>query len=377
MYEFIDVQKKAKTLLTQGRLVESEGFDFADGVFQAENSDAVVEGDILAGGVARGLRALIVQGNVIGSAQQPCRLSFGGDVIVVGCVEHAQIVGLNVYVNGNVSHSHVFARVHAQMGGIVTDSTFSLGGVSTEQKQVNLLSEQIRMLQDKFHLVKQQLAVEERRVEKLIKSTQFHIEFGTGGLVVRGRTSVRVNLKMFYGALKSRSEKDIDRALVEFFNRAVVGLLTQKNRHLIQDNVNRRKIFMGLIKNLHSLFIKTRQRDQLKERLDRYEKRVAMIYEAIASRQPVLFFQSEMKPPVTCTFIQPKVEKDDAGERLILADEVKLSINNESPHTVLIPGASDDLPVPTAFAQEQLACGCLYVDAGQVKYETLSNPTLA
>jgi len=327
MHKCVQSEERAERLLRQGRLVESGSISVANGVFNAENSDALIDGNIDTGGVARGLRSLVVRGDVIGSETQSCRVSFGGDVVVLGRVRYAKISGENVWVGGDATDCQLACRDMLQVEGFLASSEVVVGNVSMEQKQFALLTENIEKMKKQISQDRQQLASEERRVEKMIQSTQFDVAFGAGQMIVRSRNRIQVKLNRFYEALKGRTPEQIDKALVEFFNKAVVGHLTLRNRSIIQDNVNRRKVFMGLIRNMHGLFMSTHKQNQQESTLKGYEKKLTGVMEALKEQQPALVLHAGVKPPLSCLFITPEISQNDSGEQTILGRDAQLWID--------------------------------------------------
>lgn len=375
MHTGVQSEERAAHLLRQGRLVESGSISAANGVFNAENSDALIDGNIDTGGVARGLRSLVVRGDVVGSETQPCRVSFGGDVVILGRVRHAKVSGDNVWVGGDATDCQLSCRNQLQVEGILSSAEVVIGNVSMEQKQLAFLGENINKIKNQISQDRQQLASEERRVEKMIQSTQFDVAFGAGQMIVRSRNRIQVKLSRFYEALKGRSSEEIDKALAEFFNKAVVGHLTLKNRSLIQDNVNRRKVFMGLIRNLHGLFMSTRKQDQLEGTLKGYEKRLSAVTDALGEQLASLVLYAGVRPPLSCLFITPEVTQTDDGTKTVLGRDAHLSVDTRDEKLVMrLKHVASEDEVET-FVEEPLNRVVISVQEGQILQRSLDEKT--
>jgi len=366
MPELFDIQAKAADILSGDRLVETDALLGA--VFDAEQADGVVEGDMGDGATARGRKSLLVRGDVLGVEGRECRVVFGGDVAILGSVRFAVISARNVWVGGDVARSQLICLAQMGIGGVLKTSELTVGDLSVAKRQVARVRAQILQCREDFADVERRLQVEERQIDRLLKSTQFNVNFSVGGLMKRNRNSLKINLTRFYSAVPNRSPDLVDRALIEFFSKAVVGLLTRNNQYLIQNNTNRRKVFMGLIRTLYDLFMLTRQRDRLGDEVQMREARFKGVIESLQKRDSRVWINGGIAPDVAIQFAVPDVVQH--GELDVEVNEQKAVLqilpgeDARSLRTILTPLAGD--AVQNKCAAEVFQGAVLQVVDGRV-----------
>ena len=369
MPERFDIQVRAADILSGDRLVETDALLGA--VFDAEQADGVVEGDMGDGATARGRKSLLVRGDVLGAERRECRVVFGGDVVILGSVRYATISARNIWVGDEVAHSQLICLAQIGIGGVLKTSELTVGDLSVAKQQVARVRAQILQCREGFADAQRKLQVEERQMDRLLKSTQFKVNVSVGGLMKRTRNSLKIDLTRFYSAVPGRSPDLVDRALVQFFSKAVVGLLTRNNQYLIQNNTNRRKVFMGLIRALYDLFMLTRQRDRLSDEVQMRETGFKGLIENIGKRDLRVWINGGVAPEVAVQFMVPTIEQH--GDLDVEVNEQKAILqvlpgdDARSLRTILTPLAGDN--VQGKCAAEVFQGAVLQVVDGRVGWE--------
>jgi len=105
------------------------------------------------------------------------------------------------------------------------------------------------------------------------------------------QSELHINLAPFYNALKKRSEDEIDRALREFFAKAVLGLLTRMNRDYIAGGPGRQKRFKSVVFKLKDLIFRTREFDRRQSLRDQEYQRLEGLLPQLSPTYPRLCVQ--------------------------------------------------------------------------------------
>ncbi|MDP6777930.1 MAG: hypothetical protein QGI83_14325 [Candidatus Latescibacteria bacterium] len=111
--------------------------------------------------------------------------------------------------------------------------------------------------------------MDQKRVGRLFAATRIVYDLSVGKVLSRQGVGFRVDLVPFYEVVKGRSESDIDGALLEFYAKAIVGLLTRLNREYIQQSPSNRKVFTTALRKLHDLIFLAREVDKFRDRASR------------------------------------------------------------------------------------------------------------
>ena len=74
-------------------------------MFDGEDRDVLVQGDLAFVHVVRSEGSVLIQGSIRGSAAQPIRVEATGDVVVTGAVHYGQLTGKRILIGGRSCHS--------------------------------------------------------------------------------------------------------------------------------------------------------------------------------------------------------------------------------------------------------------------------------
>ncbi len=328
-----DIQSAAQEILSAGRIVETETLTVDSGPLDAGDSNALVSGDVTAGAVVRGRQSLLVEGSLVGEADRPCRIEVEGDVVVIGEVRHARITGRGIWIGTKARHCRLTAQQDIEIGGDLFDARIVAGELDLGKRKIEERKQNLAKAQREREFIEQQLRIEERRVDKLLKVTRVVLDFSIGQIVQRKRNRVKVDLRPFYKVVGEKTEEEIDRALLEFFAKAVVGLLTKANRGYIGGSPNRQKVFRSVVRSLHDLFFLTRKSDRQSNQIAPGEAELNALIDALSNQTSAVYVRGAVLPDIDLQFVLPDVEWLEEGE---------VSIGMQTARLTLRPGADAD-----------------------------------
>ncbi len=178
-----------------------------------------------------------------------------------------------------------------------------------------------------------QLGIDEKRMERQLRRTSFDFDFNIRQIVRRLDNRVQIDLQPFYRIMDDKTEADIDSALLEFFARGIVGLLTKRNRHLIMENPNRHKVFMNVIKSLHDLLFLTRKFDKQSSLRAKAEADLNRLIDALNSQSSAVHVRGAVLPDLDLDFALPDMAWLKDGD---------LSIERQTARLTVRGGATDN-----------------------------------
>ncbi|MEE2752696.1 MAG: hypothetical protein VX910_01845 [Candidatus Latescibacterota bacterium] len=237
-------------------------------------SDGEVSGDVLSGGAVRGESDLTVRGNVLGDPQGRCEIEVAQTVVFQQDVQHAMVRARHVVVFGNICDTEIHSDLGIDVRGALSDSDASMGYRTGEIKTLKRLRVDSQSAQKELSELEVRLASAGRKFVR-----DYHqVDLTLGKILVPTSKGLEVDLSSFYKALGDRSPQETDKALEEFYLRAIVGMLTRSNKHYVSQNPSRHKIFLKVIEELREHLILIRRADSMREELDRLkETKVEML----------------------------------------------------------------------------------------------------
>ena len=300
---------------------------FTEGPVDLYAGTLIVSGDGGPGCVVRGQGNVVIKGSLLGNKRMPIRIEVDGDVVVMGEILHATIDAYRVYAGKNVSDAQVNARLGFEVGGDLGASTVRIGEYDLERKKIDHFKSKLEDARWQREAVERKLKMEEKRVDKLFKNTRMELASNVGRILQARRNRLVVNLEPIYASLEKRQEKDIDKALREFFAKAIVGLLTRTNRHfLMSKNRHRQEIFKGIIKDVHDLFFLTRKFDKQTQYCVALNQAVDEAVKMLNGRAAHLYVLGKCLPDLTVSLTLPEVTVSDDGKILVSGDMVRLQV---------------------------------------------------
>lgn len=301
---------------------------FTEGPLDLYEGTLVVLGDGGAGCVVRGQGNVIIQGGLEGNTRMPARIDVEGDVVIMGDVSNATVEANRVFVGKNISDAQINARSGLEVGGDLSASRVRVGDYDLDRKKIDHLKKRLDDAVWEREATERKLRMDEKRVDKLFKNTRMILAANVGRILQGKRNRLVVNLDPIYASLEGRNEQEVDKALQEFFAKAIVGLLTRANQHfLMSKNRHRQEIFKGVIRDVHDLFFLARKFDKQTRRCATLKE---VLDEAIASLQGrvvQIYVGGKCAPELAVSITLPDVHIADDDRILISGDMVRAEIS--------------------------------------------------
>lgn len=350
MSERIDINLIAAELTRGSRLHELDEVTVERGTIELDDSCLLVDGDVLPGAVITGIGSVVVRGKVEGSERWPARIEVEGDVVIVGAASYARIQGRQVCVGGDADCCTLRGRTVVQVSETVRETSVKVGECEPERREILSLQHAIRERESELDYEDRLLKLAQKRLSKTISTTRIALDSGVGGMINQKRRSVEVNLSPFYKVTDGLQPKAIDRALDEFFAKAVVGRITAANSGFIRGNKNRQTVLLSLIRNLHELFRMTRKVDVAREALQQVRTDFGKRVLKLESRDTSLAVGG-VTPNVDITFCAPVIDlgEDERSDVKIETCTTSASVRDDDGNTVF-EGLLDASGSPVASA---------------------------
>ncbi len=141
MLEHFDIQSAAREILSAGRIVEADADTLDTGVFDAEGSNALINGNIAADAVVKGAKSLLVQGSLLGEAKRLCRIQMGGEVVVSGEVKYAQIAAHSIRIGAGAKRCRLAAQADIWVGSDLADARMVVGEFASAKRKIEKLKQ--------------------------------------------------------------------------------------------------------------------------------------------------------------------------------------------------------------------------------------------
>jgi len=270
-----NVKAAAQRAMGKCNLMELDALDEHSGVLDAGTSNVVVRGDISSGAAIRGEGLLLVNGSVVGSSERPCKIDMAEGVYIVGSFRQTEVSSRRIQIGKWASKSVLSFQESLEIGGDVVDVKMVCEPQRADNRKSNAERRKLSVARKESELLDQQVAYDQRRTDRLFQATGIKFDVSVGDVVTRESNRTQVNLEPFYKVVGKKTPKEIDRALLEFFAKAVVGLLTRVNKQYIMGGTNNRKTFTTVIRKLHDLTFLTRKCDKLKEQIRLLENTIS------------------------------------------------------------------------------------------------------
>ena len=232
------------------------------------DSNGEVLGDVMRGGVIRGVGHLTLKGNVLGDSKGMCEIDVAETLVLEKNIQHAKIRARHIVVLGDVMSVEVHSDLGMEVRGRLEDSNVSLGYRSGEIPTLRLLRVEFQSVHQELQEIEVRLGSAARKFVR-----DYHqVDLKLGNILTPTHRELQVNLEPFYTALEERSDEETDKVLQEFYLRVVVGMLTRSNKHYVSQNPSRHKIFLKVVEELRGHIMMVRRADALKSTLEALEE---------------------------------------------------------------------------------------------------------
>jgi hypothetical protein len=321
-----DIDTAAQGILHAGRLVEMGELAPGSPAFDAGDSNGLVLGDVHEGCTVRGSQALVIEGSLLGTGLRPCTVQAEGDVVIRADVQYAQITGRSIRIGGEARYCRFSAIDGVEIGADLSEARVVAGVFETRKHQLEILQQRTLQAGRERALCEQRLRAEERRIDKLFKSTRFTCE-NTLSQIIRPRSDrIQINLRPFYQAVGQRPEDELDQALLQFYARAVIGRLALENKVHLKDNPSRQKAFIRVLQKFRGLFELTRRFDRYSTQIEGYTRDISATIESLCHQVPALHVRGTVIPELELSFMLPELERAEDGRVTLVAHAARLHL---------------------------------------------------
>ena len=171
--------------------------------------------------------------------------------------------------------------------------------------------------------------MDQKRVGRLFAATRIVYDLSVGKVLSRQGVGFRVDLVPFYEVVKGRSESDIDGDLLEFYAKAIVGLLTRLNREYIQQSPSNRKVFTTALRKLHDLIFLAREVDKFRDRASRATSDLeGLLALAGGGASPAVTVYGAALPDLEIGFALPEIARQPGSPPEIRTIHSKLTLTH-------------------------------------------------
>lgn len=379
MSDLFDIQPAADAILNGENLIKTEGLPPDRSRFDAGDSDGLFVGDVPADITLAGKRSILVQGSLNGAAGNLCRISVDGDLVITGDVNYAQISCRNLHTGGAVHNAQiVITGSDINVGGDLAQTRLQIGEYEVRRRRIEQLKNESNRIREQREVADRSINQEEKRLDRSCKATRTSLNFNVSKLISHEDNRVRVHLSAFFRSLGAQPDDKLKVALVEFFAKGIVGVLTKNNSKYIGNNPARKKVFLQLLKALRDLVLLTFERDLLIATIDKGEAEINQLITELSQQEGAVRIQGGILPGTVVEFALPKVRRLDDGEVQCLHQSASLKVQpgsqSEELHLELI-GADGETSVQDLSAA-QLQKTALRTSEGQVTWAPAqNNPT--
>ena len=315
MRDLFDIQLAVDAVVNLGRLTEMS-LDVADtspAVFDGEDWNVLVQGDLIDVVRVKGEGALLVQGSLAGDPDMPCRVDVAGDAVICGDVRDAQITASNIHVGGNVRSTQLTAAGEIRIGSDMGSGRIVVGDYDFDRKRLETCRSLVERSKEQAESLGRRVGQDEKRMAKSCRALRIPLDFSVGQIVEHSGGRVSVDLSAFYRSVDDKEAK-LDVALGEFFAKGIIGVIARANRKYLVNYPAREKIFMQLLKGLRELFIAVMERDQMLKRVTEAESELESLRAALSDRNPHVAIRGRIAPEAEMEFILPQLIETRDGE---------------------------------------------------------------
>ncbi|HJP32085.1 MAG TPA: hypothetical protein QGF95_16190 [Candidatus Latescibacteria bacterium] len=369
------IQTASDAILREGRMTEIPAVspDAPLGLFDGEDRDVFMQGDLAFVHGVRSGRGVLIQGSILGSAAQSLRVEAKGDVIVTGAVRYAQLSGRRVLVGGRASHSQFTASQQVAVGDALDAVRVIAGDYEDDRRCIESCRLTKEQSQTQTESLTRRVCTEEKRLDKACRALRIPLDFNVGRIVQHEDGRVCVDLGSFYESLDGRTDEQLELALAEFFAKGVIGVITRANRKYLVNFPAREKVFMQLVKSLRELFEAVLERDRLQRRVEWLEGRLGQLVDSLRRRRASVEVGGAIAGDTSMEFILPRVVKQPKDGGYDFAHQTaRLELICGAGAIEVVPCGADGARTSTTVAASEMDGLRFAVDDGRVLWEPVN-----
>ena len=377
--DLFDIQPRVDDFLRAGRITElvAAAGEGPGGYFEGEDWNVLVRGDRADMARLKSQRSLLVDGDVIGDADAPCRIEVMGDAIITGRVSNAQVTAENVRISRGASDCSITAGCDVAIGGNFDGGRIIAGNYDNAKKRIESCRSALERARESAASLERRVGHDERRMDKACRTLRIPLDFNVGRIITHAEGRVSVDLTSFYRSLEERSEAQLETALAEFFAKGVVGVVSRTNRKYLVDFPAREKVFMQLLRSLRELFLLVAERDRTLRSLEAAERELEALSANLTGRQPRVAVAGRVAPLTEIEFILPQIVPLNDGTFDFAHQTASLSVNAGASFGELDVVVRDADGARSVRDIPDLRGVLVHVDDGRVRCDAVASPEVA
>ena len=341
------VEDIAKRILSDGGIFrEIEYLDSTDDLSESDGT-VLVKKDVRAGAQLRTENSVVVLGSVMGISGKNCRISTEGKVAILGYAEQCAIRAEEVSIGQDSCGSRFEVENQLDIRGDVIDSAVIMRSSKREIQEIEVLEKDIRQVTSARSAMEHQLRMEQRKLEKLFKATRIVFDLNVGQIIRHSERGLVINLDPFYSVVAEKSDLEIDRALREFFAKAVMGLLTRLNRSYILEGKSKRHTFMKVLRKLQDLLYLTRSLDKQTIKCRIADEKLARVAGTHRRRDRVVRVSGSVNPEFDLKIDDPdlvqQAKSDAETEDRKVACSVRMEVAGFGPEVLFLDSTGEEM----------------------------------
>ena len=290
--------------------------------------EELIRGNITGNSTIRGPNSLLVQGSIVGTVHEPCKVEIDGDLTVSGSILYADIRARCVQVGASAKDSSILATRKIEIKGDASDVKATLSTFETKQHKLDELQSGISRAKRELVSLRHTCEQSGRGLSKRSRSSRAGINLNIGGLLRERRGCVEVDLSVVYDALKDRTVQELEVALALFFTRGVIGFLTKSNRGFISRGLLQEKNFLRVITGLTTLFAQTRAADRKAEEIEKSERQFDELIDELSVDESELSIEGRLQPNINVEFLLPSARMGPTGKLEVKCDSASWSVRS-------------------------------------------------
>ena len=370
---FVDDFRGAGRITELGAVAAEASGSYFDG----EDWNVLVLGDLADMGLLKCQRSVLIDGDVIGDIDTPCRIEVSGDAIITGRVSNAHVTAENVRIGQGASDSSITAGCDVAIGGNFDGGRIVAGNYDNARRRIEFCRSVLERAGESAESLERRVGHDERRMDKACRTLRIPLDFNVGKIVRHAEGRVSVDLRSFYRSIEDRREAQVETALTEFFAKGVVGVVARANRKYLVDFPAREKVFMQLVRSLRELFLLVAERDRSLQALSAAERELESLSASLTGRQPQVAVAGRVAPLSEIEFILPRIVPLNDGTFDFAHQTASLSVNAGASFDELDVVVRDADGARSARDMHNLRGILVHVDDGRVRCDAVAAPEVA
>ncbi|MFT5090186.1 MAG: CheY-like chemotaxis protein [Candidatus Latescibacterota bacterium] len=314
------------------------------GQIRANTSNVLIRGRSIGKHHIQTTGAVIVDTSIDGGIGKPCRIEATGDVIITGSASNLHVTARSIHIGGQARFCRCESLRNTVVEGDLVETHVILGDLGSCKSQINHFDSHLRHMIDQRETFNRQIARDANQLHKACKSARFNLSLTVGRMIQHDGQGLEIDLGFFYEQITKTKEEEIQAALIEFFNRGIIGVLSRTNRTYFTDSPARERLFIKTLSDLRKLVLTVRKRDILALSIDDELEQARTLINHLEDPRRHLSAHGRLSPNSSIHFSHPQIKVAENGSIAIGNRETKLRIraatNGSTLHQTHLDGQS-------------------------------------